>query len=631
MAPLIRDSEMSAQPTVAAGGAGGAKPQPVAVEIPVTVNGASTVAGSDKREPFSESTQTVLVFGTGAVIRLTAVVGPGQLLFVTNEKSKKEVVCQVVKSKQSGATGGYVELKFTEAASDFWGIRFPGGAAAPAPAAAPPAVTPGAAAKSPEAKREDLKIATPPAAQSNPQPAGKPVIVFPSTPAQPAATTKSATHEGELRAPAVDRAPSPAAPPKIPTLSDFLSHGSNGLELKAPERPHVEQPPKPTFAAPDPVFESAEKDPKPGLGAALGMTSHPASGTATFDLAAEEVKIPSWLEPLARNSASPIGGRGEGAGNEAHVGDDPAGSPEAGALESQDQKGVLTLSGEGRAPNFGTSLAVGAAEPARGSGKGWKIALLIVALALVAAAAWYWYVRQPSKVSASGISDAVRGFESIPAPSPAVSNPAPEPAEANIVNRPPSRTIEQPAATLQNSAGAASQTRAALIGTRANRAEPLVADADQQQEKKPALGAVRLAAPVVTRSTAAQDGSSDPGLALGGVSSQEPGGLSMLANKGTQPVAPLPVGGDVIPARLLSSVPPVYPPLARAQRLSGDVTIDALIDANGLVSATKVISGPALLHRAAMESVQHWKYRPATLNGEATAMHLTVTVQFRLE
>src|SRR6516225_6197225 len=178
MAPLIRDSEMSAQPTVAAGGAGGAKPQPVAVEIPVTVNGASTVAGSDKREPFSESTQTVLVFGTGAVIRLTAVVGPGQLLFVTNEKSKKEVVCQVVKSKQSGATGGYVELKFTEAAADFWGIRFPGGAAAPA--AAPPAVTPGPAAKSPEATREDLKIATPPAAQPNPQPAAKPVIVFPS-------------------------------------------------------------------------------------------------------------------------------------------------------------------------------------------------------------------------------------------------------------------------------------------------------------------------------------------------------------------------------------------------------------------------------------------------------------------
>jgi TonB family protein len=617
---------MSAQPSVAAGSA---KPQPVAVEIPVTVNGASTVAGSEKREPFSESTQTVLVFGSGAVIRLTATVGPGQLLFVTNEKSKKEVVCQVVKSKQSGGTGGYVELKFTEAAADFWGIRFPGGALAPAPAAAPPAIPPGPAAKSPEPKREDLKITTPLAAEPNPQPAAKPVIVFPSTPAQPAATAKSTTHEGELRAPAVDRAPSAEAPPKLPTLSDFLSHGSNGLELKAPERPHVEQSPRPASAAPDPLSAPAEKDPKPGLGAALGMTPHPAPGTATFDLAAEEVKIPSWLEPLARNSASPVEGKAEGTGSEARVGEDPAGSPEAGALESHDQKGVLTLSGEGRAPNFGTSLPLGAAEQAKGSGKGWKIALLILALALVTAAAWYWYVRQPSKVSASEISNAARGLESMPAP--AVSNPAPEPAEANIVNRTPSRTIEQPAATLQNPAGEAGQTRAALNGTRANHAEPPVAIAEEQQENKPVLGAVRLAAPVVTRSAAPQDSSSDPGLALGGVSSQDSSGLSMLANKDTQPVAPLPVGGDVIPARLLSSVPPVYPPLARAQRLSGDVTIDALIDANGHVSATRVISGPALLHRAAMEAVQHWKYRPATLNGQATAMHLTVTVQFRLE
>src|SRR6202521_3221454 len=76
-----------------------ARPQPVALEVAVTVNGARTIAGSDKREPFSESTKTVLIFGHGAVVRLTSSVAPGQLLFLTNEKTKKEVVCQVVKSK----------------------------------------------------------------------------------------------------------------------------------------------------------------------------------------------------------------------------------------------------------------------------------------------------------------------------------------------------------------------------------------------------------------------------------------------------------------------------------------------------------------------------------------------------
>jgi protein TonB len=61
------------------------------------------------------------------------------------------------------------------------------------------------------------------------------------------------------------------------------------------------------------------------------------------------------------------------------------------------------------------------------------------------------------------------------------------------------------------------------------------------------------------------------------------------------------------------------------------VVIDALIDATGRVSTMKVISGPALLHQSAMDAVRQWKYQPATLNGQPMAMHLTVTVQFKLQ
>src|SRR5690349_11959586 len=149
MAPLTRDPETAGQTNTSAPVS--AKPQPVAMEIPVTVNGARTVAGGEKREPFSEATQTVLVFGSGAVIRLAAAVGPGQLLFVTNEKSKQEVVCQVVKTKQNGNAVGYVELKFTEATTDFWGIRTPGNGAGAAAPAAPTVGAVGALTKSLEA------------------------------------------------------------------------------------------------------------------------------------------------------------------------------------------------------------------------------------------------------------------------------------------------------------------------------------------------------------------------------------------------------------------------------------------------------------------------------------------------
>src|SRR6267378_7233258 len=115
------------------------KQQPVALEVPVTINGARTVEGSDKREPFSETTKTVLVFGNGAVIRLTSSVAPGQLLFLTNEKTKKEVVCQVVKSKNYRNVSGYVELEFTEPVVGFWGMRFPGDRIGSAPQTAAPA------------------------------------------------------------------------------------------------------------------------------------------------------------------------------------------------------------------------------------------------------------------------------------------------------------------------------------------------------------------------------------------------------------------------------------------------------------------------------------------------------------
>jgi protein TonB len=109
-------------------------------------------------------------------------------------------------------------------------------------------------------------------------------------------------------------------------------------------------------------------------------------------------------------------------------------------------------------------------------------------------------------------------------------------------------------------------------------------------------------------------------------------GLS--AGSGKQPAAPempLPIGGDVKPAKLISSVSPVYPALAKNQHVSGDVRLDALIDANGRVTTMKIISGPTLLHQAAMDSLRQWKYQPAVLDGKPVPMHLTVTLQFRLQ
>ncbi|HKW61399.1 MAG TPA: energy transducer TonB [Candidatus Acidoferrum sp.] len=96
----------------------------VAREVPVRVTGAKAGSASEERDLFSELTSTVLVFEKGGVIRLTAAVTPGQLLFLSNEESNREVVTQVIRKRTHRPTECYVELEFTEPAPKFWGTEF---------------------------------------------------------------------------------------------------------------------------------------------------------------------------------------------------------------------------------------------------------------------------------------------------------------------------------------------------------------------------------------------------------------------------------------------------------------------------------------------------------------------------
>jgi protein TonB len=84
-------------------------------------------------------------------------------------------------------------------------------------------------------------------------------------------------------------------------------------------------------------------------------------------------------------------------------------------------------------------------------------------------------------------------------------------------------------------------------------------------------------------------------------------------------------------ARLISSIPPAYPAVAKSRRVGGDVKIDAFVDANGQVTNVKAVSGSPLLQQAAMDAVRLWKYEPAQLDGKPVSMHVTVTVQFHLQ
>ncbi len=108
-----------------AGAPGSERANPIALEVRVNATGARPNTGTEKRELFSEDTQTALVFPDGAVIALSAAVVPGQLVFLTNKENNREVVCQVVRKKNNRPTSCYVELQFTEPQKDFWDVVFP--------------------------------------------------------------------------------------------------------------------------------------------------------------------------------------------------------------------------------------------------------------------------------------------------------------------------------------------------------------------------------------------------------------------------------------------------------------------------------------------------------------------------
>jgi protein TonB len=463
--------------------------QPVCIEVPVTVHGGCLSTDSGKREPFSESTRTIIVFSNGAVLRLKTAVNPGQSIILTNEHTGKKVLCQVVKPKTDQNVAGYIELQFTEPTVGFWGILFPGDGSQSqgASGAAGVSVAP------PEPQQLQLPVShtTPPVV--SPPPAG-------------------------------------LIQPKVVSLSQAKEHASIA----------------------DPVVVSREREAATRLREALRQM--------------EQDEITAFISRL--------------------MFDEPqAESPRA-------------------TPRRSPMIALIAAE------------LLLVALA---GGGWYWWHNRVH-VTAPNLSPQsanVAAFMSVLPPAntrtaPSVSSPVPEALKTAEAFSPSSTPAEKP---------------------------PESNEAPDAASKKPAaISHFRLFRPHAKRSSsrakapeAAEGIDSHPEVSSR-VSAEGLGAL--IAGSGLQPAASRPerppTGGEVKTARLISSAPPAYPPVARSRGVEGDITLDALIDETGRVTKIKTISGPELLQQAAAAAVHQWKYKPATLDGSAVPMHLTVTVKFRL-
>jgi len=371
----------------------------------------------------------------------------------------------------------------------------------------------------------------------------------------------------------------------------------------------------------------------------------------------EELKIPSWLEPLARNAAAPSSTQEVIEREKSKRFADQ--QPKAEEITSETARVAEELHlPELPLPKFGDSLPLDEEKSTRESGSrssrhGMQIAAFAAVVLVIVVAAW-WYITQPSgdahaiaepatSAQASVISSPVESSHaqpqvnaSVPANTSTQANPAAltnAPVQSNSASKTPSIVPAAASTVMTRSSQPSSKTVNGGAGAAASAPAVEVAE----QPKKPVLGNVHLATPKVTSKRSAQNGGEvDAGLVLNNEDQPESSaealnaGLVADSKQPSAPATPLAVGGDVKQAKLIFSVSPVYPTLAKSQHVSGSVMIDALIDPNGRVTTMKVVSGPTLLQQAAMDALKQWKYQPASLDGKPVAMHLTVTIQFRL-
>ena len=90
------------------------------------------------------------------------------------------------------------------------------------------------------------------------------------------------------------------------------------------------------------------------------------------------------------------------------------------------------------------------------------------------------------------------------------------------------------------------------------------------------------------------------------------------------------MGQQVKPPTKVQDVRPVYPEEAREAGIQGVVILEVRIEPDGRVGGARVLRSIPALDTAAIDAVRQWQFTPTLLNGVATPVVMTVTVQFVL-
>lgn len=558
----------------------GARGNPVAAEIPVNATGTRPSNGSDKRELFSEETETVLVFPDGAVIRLSAAVATGQLIFLTNKAKNIEVVCQVVGKRVDRPTSCYVELQFTEPMTDFWGVVFP------ANSSVLPMTTDVEAISTAEVTEDGAEVHAPPPSDEEVEGLREEVEALRKQLQQLMQAEEAAKAVAKMAEPAAASAPASVAPaaPVSPTAPVVASV------------PRVEEQVM-SANEPAPTFPSQNAVPiVPPTVAAAASDQVPAAPWKSYGLS-DDVAAANHQKTLNAPSGRP----GQVAMSLPNRDTAPKVDPEQEVIDQLLPQPALDFSKvpkqvHGTDPNDPYSIY----KPAKAKMEKWLLVLLVVVLVgVVGGGVWKLGVIQNIGKWRSQKAATAKQTQVLPAP------------------------------VAANGSGAASETAAPDGSTAA--IAPAVAvnpPLPNVKEKKGAnAGDFHTAGPTPEVASMAVKK-----VAAGSDASKRSSSAKKAA-MATGPVeapveAAIPEDAPIVPAKLLKAVSPVYPPDAMRGFITGDVRLTAEVDETGKIRNMEVMSGPAALRPAAIEAMKQYAYAPATKGGKGVASQVKVTIKF---
>jgi len=643
MAPLTKDSlevstSVAEAPVSDAGSqskqsSGQLRADAVSMEIPVKVHGSRVTEVvrevTPHTEPFEEQTTTMIVFPQGGVLRMSTAVNPGQMLVLTNLKSRQDAICRVVKVRTFSNAQGYVEIEFTHSQPGYWGVNFPSDV--PASAAKSSSAAPGIPREQPQndavpdvswAPAQPTSIPNPAVSTSSP-PRTEPV---PFTP-PPAPPTRTSVPESSFISIGSQEQVQPAASSTLRATSRIAPPPPTP-RLEPEREVRIPEPPKKSVAIDFPSAPPAVPVPSLSMAELLGdtqTTPEPSAAAPTVEEPAKDEEPPVAFEPSTRISHSTFGSLSGGA----------------------TLGGILSQDSETSAESI-LDITIGADPAALAAPRqnNWLLIATCIFVLFACAAAGVFYFRhqllnQRSDQNPLGTFPAASGQSG----SVDASSPGPAPATAARENQPPSNptipTITVPGTTITVTASPAVNGSTAPSNSAPAAIQPSATATKQAPSVKPGVMAATLNAhPVSAQRADASGADADaPSIDPGAVAATPDAPLSVVPSSDNVAAPPPPdlspegavkVGGEVKEPRLITFKQPDYPLVAKQAHIQGDVVIETQIDKAGNVIHMKAISGPVMLRQPALDALRRWKYAPSTLNGQPTAIEMMVTLKFRM-